>query len=149
MKHVKFEVREALPSDLALVHSVLFLNLRRNSRASDSVVDRYLDDYVDEIIRRSLVRVAYFAETPDEILSFAVTEADACHMLYTKSPYRGYGIGTSLVRDTCRYYTQWLGERAREYAHSRGMQYNPYLVIHRGKNENLEHLFQQASEDSR
>lgn len=55
--------------------------------------------YSAAIISRADAAVACFESTPDEILGYALVEnGTILHWAYVKYPYRGVGIGTSLIQ---------------------------------------------------
>ena len=94
-------VRLATPEDLRFIASTFFRSVLESGAALNQVpfaiVRDGLDNHIEKLLQRSIVRVAFATAEPDEILGYCATGTAVCHHIYTKQAYRRHGIARSLL----------------------------------------------------
>jgi GNAT superfamily N-acetyltransferase len=94
---------------------------------------------IQNLLKRSTVRVAFASEQPDEILGYCIIDAGApnlrhapqgpvCHHIYVKQLYRRQGVARSLLGDVKTYTHPATPGSGKKFAVALGLQYNPRLA---------------------
>jgi GNAT superfamily N-acetyltransferase len=93
------------------------------------------DRVIRSILGRAEIKIAYFANVPEEILGYIVSEGLIVHYLYVKSPYRHVGIAHKLLAETpALTYTQRT-KAGDKVALELGLIYDPYRILEGSPNE--------------
>lgn len=108
------------PADRPFVATSWVQNYRKHAGLAPQVYAQGAVPLIDMLLHRCPTVVAYFDDTPDEILGWATTDGDVLHYVYVKAAYRHQGIGSSLTEGT-----KWHTHRNR---HLPPEQFNPYLL---------------------
>lgn len=150
-----FSIRAATPSDRPLIFATWLRAYRHGShfprRIPDSIFFAEHHAVAEELLERSIVRVATPVDEPEVILGWAVLETlepeptdptspVAVHFVYVKPPFRRAGIARALLSPTVPE-VERLGGRVlythetfplkleRLAAHVERWAFNPYLAL--------------------
>lgn len=136
-------VRIATNEDLRFVASTWFHSVLKSGAAVNelpyAVFKLGMEANIQALLKRAAVRVAFAAETPDEILGYVVLETKnvlelvwvlktICHHVYVKSMYRRQSIARSLIGDVKTYTHPATPGAGKKFALAMGLSYNPRLA---------------------
>lgn len=122
-------IRPMTPTDVRFIRDSWMKSYWKSGDAPHVALGTFQKHYGEYVNRRLLgnVRVACFADVPDEILGYAVIRygAGVVDWVYVKAPYRRQRIATRLVEGiTAHTHDTKMG---RKFFPSVKSQYNPWL----------------------
>lgn len=138
-------VRLATKEDLRFVASTWFRSVLESgtpvNQVPFNIFREGMEANIQRLLKRSVVRVVFATEVPDELLGYAVLDQVqdfftgpagpqnvlVCHHIYVKSAYRRQGIARSLLGGAQVYSHPATPGAGKKFAIAMGLTYNPRL----------------------
>ena len=127
---MKWAVRQGMPSDFTFIVKTMssgyyYGNDYLQAIPQDEFMIRFRK-FIEQKLPQVEVRVACLPDDPDVILGYCLFNGPVLHWIYTKKPWRKFGIARSLLPQGVTHVTHLskLGEKLKP----KEWVYNPFIV---------------------